>query len=77
MKFLIDKSLLEQIRSKYGIPVPTEKAYEDNKVWFDLEELEPFLDAMLYGYTELKEQLYNDYIPEREVPEIHGKGISW
>ena len=50
---------------------------KDDKVWFDLDELEPFLDAMLYGYTELKEQLYNDYIPDREVPEIHGKGISW
>ena len=89
MKFLIDKKLIEKVKDKTDINYRTEDCYdEDNKVWLNLEDLEEILDDLLekiddieYEYLEYKEyqerDRNDDFIPEREVPEIHGKGISW
>lgn len=89
MKFTIDKNLIKKIEEKTDINYRTEDCYdEDNKVWLKLEDLDEVLDDLLekiddieYEYLEYKEyqerDRNDDFIPEREVPEIHGKGISW
>lgn len=50
----------------------------------DAETLEDALTDLIWEYyaleeklKECKEQQENDYDPEHEIPEIHGKGISW
>lgn len=85
MKFTIDKNLIEKIGKLTATDYGTEECYnDDKKVWFDVEKLEPLLDDLIYEIKhrdnkiiELETQINNDYNPEIEIPEIHGKGISW
>lgn len=82
-KKLIDK-VSEVLRAEYS-----ENTIETNgKLMLTAEDVEHLLKDLMTeidGVTEyyedriarIKNQYENDFIPEREVPEIHGKGISW
>ncbi len=85
MKFTIDKNLINKISKLTSTDYGIEEYYnDDKKVWFDIKNLKPLLDDLLYEIEhrdnkiiEIETQINNDYNPEMEIPEIHGKGISW
>lgn len=87
MKFTIDKNLIEKIGKLTATDYGVEEYYnDDKKVWFDIDNFESLLDDLMYEIecrddriTDLEFQRDNpdNYNPELEIPEIHGKGISW
>ena len=59
------------------------KDNEEN-VLISIETATIMFEDMLYKIEALEEenkklenQIYNDYNPEIEIPEIHGEGITW
>lgn len=85
MKFLIDKKLIELVEKLTLTTYETSECYNDEKkVWINVENVEPLIDDLIYEIEyrdnkiiEVETQINNDYNPEMEIPEIHGKGISW
>lgn len=63
----------------------TSECYNDEKkVWINVENVEPLIDDLIYEIEyrdneiiEVETQINNDYNPEMEIPEIHGKGITY
>lgn len=82
---ILDFDFLKDVEKKTLNNYDCYKVKDDKEnVLISIETAIIMCEDMLYKIEALEEenkklenQIYNDYDPEIEIPEIHGKGITW
>lgn len=74
MKIILDEDLKEQIKEKLNEDWGIIKFDELERLLWNLVDK---ISRKENEIEELKNEIENDYDPEIEIPQIHGKGISW